>query len=204
MKFIFVNTFIFSNLLYYMKCICIQGMNCPKSKGKCVNGICECINNYFTLIDNNSQINSNNRFCEYAKINRIYPLILELFFPSFGHFFVGKYYIGFIKLALLIIPIICFAYGYYTYKTTNEENTSNYINSEENLLSARDNAELEPTEAESELHVANKVKQEVSYKIYFPIVVTFLCSLVFFPLHIMDFIFYFFGYYYDGNGVPLI
>ena len=204
MKFIFVNTFIFSNLLYYIKCICIQGMNCPNDKGKCVNGICECINNYFTIIDNNSQINSNNRFCEYAKINRIYPLILELFFPSLGHFYVGKYYMGFIKLALLIIPIICFAYGYYTYKYTKEENNSNYINNEENLLSERGNVEIQPTGAESELHKANKVEKKVSYKTYFPIVVAFICSLVFFPWHIIDLILYFIGYYYDGNGVPLV
>ena len=203
MKCILINAFIFIYLLYYIKCNCLQGINCPNDKGKCINGICVCINDYYTLTDNNSQINRNNSFCEYKKINRIYPLIIELFFPSFGHFYVGKYYMGFIKLALIITPIICFAYGYYVYKNNKEENNSNDIDNEQNFLSARGEVEIQPSGVESELHVANKVKQKVSYKMYFPVAVTFLCSLVFFPWHIMDLIFYFFGFYYDGNGVPL-
>jgi hypothetical protein len=40
-------------------------------------------------------------FCNYKKISQYTPIILEIFLPSFGHFAVGKYWMGLLKLSLL-------------------------------------------------------------------------------------------------------
>ena len=184
--------------------ICKRGVNCPIGKGYCRNGECICRKYYYTLITPNQKI----VYCSYEKINRFYPLLLELFLPSAGHFYVGKVFCGIIKLALIAIPLICFIYGYFLYKNARDENIQNENNKtgtvEERFISRADNEQMPNTHGDDDLHVANRIKQKVNYKAYFPAVVTLICALIFFPWHIFDLICYFVGYYNDGYGVPLI
>lgn len=81
---------------------CIDGVNCPLNQGACQGDICACSNGYWTLLDTNIPM-ENQTYCNYEKINSFAPFIMEVFLPSVGHFYVGKYYCGIIKLTLLII-----------------------------------------------------------------------------------------------------
>ena len=82
--------------------ICIPEENCPSNSGFCQADICECLPGYKTLITDN---NTTQVFCNYKQFSKWVPFILELFFPSIGLFFIGRYFHGFIKLALFI-PLI--------------------------------------------------------------------------------------------------
>ena len=201
---IFVTLIIFTTILCQNSYVCKRGINCPIGKGFCQNGNCICKNDYYTLISPNQKI----IYCSYEKINRFYPLLLELFLPSIGHFYVGKYYFGIIKLSLIVIPLICFIYGYFLYKKHIEENNQIENNkvgtTEEKFFSRADNEQIDNKHGEDELHVANREKHKLNYIAYFPVLVTFICAIIFFPMHIFDLFCYFLGYYNDGYGVPLI
>ena len=201
---VFFILLIFSKTFSQNSYSCKIGVNCPVGKGFCRNGDCVCNNDYYTLISPNQKI----VYCSYEKISRFYPLLLELVLPSVGHFYVGKVYFGIFKLSLLAIPLICFIYGYFLYKNAREENIQNEDNKigtpEEKFFSRTDGEQGQNTQGEDELHVANRVKQKINYKAYFPALVTFVCAVIFIPWHIFDLICYFFGYYNDGYGVPLI
>ena len=81
--------------------LCFQGYNCPNNSGVCKADICECLPGYQTLII----YDTNPIFCDYKQFSKWYPFILELFFPSIGLFLIGRFFHGFIKLALFL-PII--------------------------------------------------------------------------------------------------
>ena len=81
--------------------ICVLGKNCPINQGMCVGEFCQCLNDFYSLLDPNippdQQI-----FCNYEKTNALIPLIMEILLPSTGHFYAGKYILGAFKLILLI------------------------------------------------------------------------------------------------------
>ena len=83
---------------------CILGSNCPLNQGKCVADQCNCMEGFYTLMDPalppEKQV-----YCNYEQINVFIPMLLELFLPSVGHFYVGKYWLGLLKLSLLIVHI---------------------------------------------------------------------------------------------------
>ena len=84
---------------------CVLGGNCPRNQGICVGDQCSCLNGFYSLLDV-SLPPEKLVFCNYEQINVYIPLILEIFLPSFGHFYVGKYWMGILKLLLLIIHIL--------------------------------------------------------------------------------------------------
>lgn len=79
---------------------CVQGQNCPYNQGVCVQNYCSCNKGYHTLVDQSLPVDQQ-IFCNYKKISQYTPIILEIFLPSFGHFAVGKYWMGLLKLSLL-------------------------------------------------------------------------------------------------------
>ena len=79
---------------------CVQGQNCPYNQGVCVQDYCSCNKGYHTLVDQSLPVGQQ-IFCNYKKISQYTPIILEIFLPSFGHFAVGKYWMGLLKLSLL-------------------------------------------------------------------------------------------------------
>ena len=94
--------------------------NCPIDNGKCINNICQCNNGYITM-------NFNEIYCNYKKTSKWIPFILEIFFPSFGHFYIGKTYLGLSKLFFLIFPIILSFLPCYK-KNRYQDNCFNLIN----------------------------------------------------------------------------
>ena len=92
---------------------CIVGSNCPYNQGICVGNTCECLDGYKNFFDPalppEQQI-----YCNYQQISHFYPLILEFFLPGIGHFYVGKYWFGLIKLCLALTFVLS---SFYLYKT---------------------------------------------------------------------------------------
>ena len=89
--------------------LCIPNKNCPKEKGQCKNNQCVCFDEFYSL---NYQINKNDKFfCEYQKMSRFGPLILEFFLPTIGHLYAGKMNLFISKLIILFFPIICYFCG---------------------------------------------------------------------------------------------
>ena len=117
MKQFYIKIILISSLLIYslqQQLQCTLGQNCPLNQGMCVGDFCQCLDGFYSLLDPkllpNQQI-----YCNYEQINVYKPLIMEIFLPSLGHFYVGKYWIGLIKLILLITYITCsyLIYGYF-------------------------------------------------------------------------------------------
>ena len=83
---------------------CVLGKNCPLNQGMCIGDFCKCLDGFYSLLDPNlfadQQI-----YCNYEQINVYIPLLLEMFLPSIGHFYAGKYWIGSLKLLLLIMHV---------------------------------------------------------------------------------------------------
>ena len=90
---------------------CVLGKNCPYNQGECITDYCICNKNYHTLLDSTlppeQQI-----FCNYKKMSQFTPIVLEVFLPSIGHFVVRNYWLGLIKLSLLLTFIFS---SYYLY-----------------------------------------------------------------------------------------
>ena len=117
MKQFYLKIILISSLLIYslqQQLQCTLGQNCPLNQGMCVGDFCQCLDGFYSLLDPNllpyQQI-----YCNYEQINVYKPLIMEIFLPSLGHFYVGKYWIGLIKLILLITYFTCsyLIYGYF-------------------------------------------------------------------------------------------
>ena len=91
---------------------CIQGENCPYNQGICVSNTCQCNQNYHSLIDETLPAEQQ-IYCNYRKYSQYFPIILEFVAPSLGHFLVGNYWKGLIKLSLIIIFV---SSSFYLYK----------------------------------------------------------------------------------------
>ena len=81
---------------------CTPNVNCPYGQGNCVANACVCSPGYKTFI---SQETVQPIFCNYKQTNKWVPFFLELFLPTIGLFYLGRYFHAFIKLAFLI-PIL--------------------------------------------------------------------------------------------------
>ena len=104
-----IHAIISLTIINYILSACIQGGNCPNGKGKCVNNQCVCFSDYYSL---NYQIYKNDTiFCEYRKMSRFGPLILEFFLPCVGHFYAGKMRLFILKFLIVFFPVICYCCG---------------------------------------------------------------------------------------------
>ena len=81
-------------------------------EGNCIGDTCVCDYGYTTLKQSNSNFQ-----CDYKRKERIVAVFLEFFFPiGIGHFYIGNYLTGIIKLSLFIVILlsistgICFSY----------------------------------------------------------------------------------------------
>jgi hypothetical protein len=92
---------------------CVLGGNCPFNQGECVGTTCNCLSGFYSLLDPQKPVEQQ-IYCNYEQINVYAPIILELFLPSFGHFYVGNYLIGFLKISILLTYLFT---SYYLYNT---------------------------------------------------------------------------------------
>ena len=100
--------------------ICIEGDNCPYGQGICKLEKCECLAGYQTLI---TQDTTKTIYCNYKQTSKWIPFLLELFLPSVGLFYLGRYFHAFLKLILFMplvwsgekVPIICFFVFFFLY-----------------------------------------------------------------------------------------
>ena len=162
---------------------CILGSNCPFNQGICVGNTCECLEGYKNFF-NPALPQDQQIYCNYKQISHFYPLILEFFLPGIGHFYVGKYWFGIIKLCLAIIFASC---SYYLYK---EIRVANYI------LALKDT-------------ILNKIIDkglQGGNNIDLKDIAQFLFNITFHPFWILwafDLYMYYTKSYKDGNGVDL-
>ncbi len=161
---------------------CVLGQNCPFNQGVCVGATCECLEGYKTFY--NPQLAPEQQtYCNYKQIHHLIPLTLEFFFPGIGHFYVGKYWFGLIKL---ILALVSFCSSYYLY---GEMKVPNYI---EALKKTILNTILETLSRGGD---GNK----------FYDVVQFCFNVTFHPFWVFwafDLYMYFTKTYFDGNGMP--
>ena len=175
---------------------CVFGQNCPYNKGFCVDTKCECIEGFWSLMDK-SLPPEQQIFCNYEQINLYIPLFLEFLFPSLGHFYVGKYFFGIIKLLLGVMGCAAGAYLYGSVQLPNFVIVlKNQFISDQNLFERQDLKDLRTPNKTITLNDDISLGKKV-------IVVIF--NIGFYPFWIFwaaDLYFYFFKVYKDGNGVP--
>ena len=111
--FIIIAIIIFSLFSVSIEQQCVLGGNCPLKQGECVNNACNCLSGFYTLLDPHLPPEQQT-YCNYEQINVYAPLILELFLPSAGHFYTGKFYLGIVKFILLFTYLTS---SYYLYET---------------------------------------------------------------------------------------
>ena len=184
----------FKKIIIYLSLIiltyeqqCIFEKNCPVNQGLCVSDMCVCSEGYYTLLAENTPIDQQ-IFCNYKKISQYTPIILEIFLPSLGHFLVGNYWLGIIKLSLLLAYIIS---SYLLYGKVSMPHLLKVL--------------IEKIGIGIFLGIPEKVRdrplktKEKILKTIYCISSTFF-SLMFF----VDLFCYKFGVYTDGNGVPFV
>ena len=206
---------------------CIQGKNCPYNQGICVSNICNCLKDYQTLLDA-SLPTDQQIFCNYQKTSQYTPLILEIFFPSIGHFFVGKYWMGLLKLTLLILFLSSSFYLYQTLKIPSfiislfeyinifeilgigeKDEDANDEEGEKSILRKRNDNYVVKKQyhEEGEVKVDNKKQlkdnEDENNNKYIELIFN-LSGFFLAILYLMDLFFYKLGVYKDGNGVPFI
>ena len=89
---------------------CISGKNCPFEQGQCIADKCVCNTGYQTLLVQSTP--DQQIYCNYKQISQYTPIILEIFLPSVGHFTVGNYWLGLIKISLLLAYVISSYIGF--------------------------------------------------------------------------------------------
>ena len=165
---------------------CIEGKNCPLNQGICVGGTCQCLNGYKTLFNNALSLEQQ-IFCNYQQINHFIPLALELI-PGIGlgHFYIGRYWLGIIKLCLAITFICSIKYIHNELKLP-----SYYITIRRTILNQiNDFLIRSPYNGITNIEIAQ-----------------YLFNITFHPFWIFwlfDIFMFFMNSYYDGNGIPLI
>ena len=82
--------------------MCIAGGNCPIGKGECIANECKCNEGFYTLNDQTLPQGQQQMFCNYVQKSLYQPLILEFFLPGVGHISVGHYYLGILKILLIV------------------------------------------------------------------------------------------------------
>ena len=206
----------FLNLIYVFSQNCIPETNCLKSRGTCVNNICQCHYSFWTIPNYNIK-NKQELFCNYDRINRIKPLLLEVFLPiGIGHFLVNNYKKGILKLILVLIPIIIIIVGYTRFKNSsnnqgisNEEEEKLLLNENDIEIKKDDNNDIseegnDKVDLDVKLHKANHKQINLTFFDNFLIFIEGLCILGFLAMYAIDIIGYGFAIYYDGYNVPLL
>ena len=181
--FLFLLLFIFS---YEQQCI--FGKNCPVYQGMCVSDICVCNEGYHTLLDKSTPANLI-IFCNYKKISQYTPIVTEIFLPSLGHFIVGNYWLGILKISLILAYLLS---SYYLYKKVSLP--SLFI-----ALFEKIGITIFLGIPVGRLRTRRDLERKKLAKIIFKVSST-LISLMYF----VDLFFYKFGVYTDGNGVPFV
>ena len=171
---------------------CIFGKNCPVNQGLCVTDICVCGEGYQTMLDKSTPIDQQ-IFCNYKKISQYTPLVTEIFLPSLGHFIVGNYWLGLIKITLLLAYVIS---SYSLFKKVTMPTLLRILLEKIGLSIFLGLPHVSKSRATKEK--PEDTKKKILKKI-FHISGTFF-SLMYF----VDLFFYKFGVYTDGNGVPFI
>ena len=178
-------------------------MNCLDTYGFCRGNECVCINNFWTV--NNQEQSSPFIYCNHKRYNRFLLLIMEFFLPTVGHFYAGKYYLGAFKLIFLFIPFLAFIIGFIFDFSKEEDqlikNKKEDLEKEDDIL----NDSSDPSLASlNNLYVANREEKKVCFTTYLPVIVTLICLCLFIVIHIIDLICYSFAIYKDGYGAPLV
>ena len=106
-----ITSFIFLYRLNMINLLCIKNENCPKENGKCIKNYCVCFEEFYSL-KNKLNPEEDKIFCEYRKMSRFGPLILEFFLPTLGHLYAGKMNLFFAKLFFIIFPLIGYFCGF--------------------------------------------------------------------------------------------
>ena len=168
---------------------CIFGQNCPVNQGLCVSDICVCSEGYQTLLAQNTPIDQQ-IYCNYKKISQYTPLVTEIFLPSLGHFIVGNYWLGVIKITLLLAYVIS---SYSLHKKVEIPHLLKVLIGKIGL------AVFLGVPIQRGLRRRPESLKTKILKITFRISST-LFSLMYF----VDLFFYKLGVYTDGNGVPFV
>ena len=82
--------------------VCIPGDNCPYYSGYCKLDVCECLYGYQTFSTHQT---NNPVYCNYKQTSKWIPFILEIFLPTVGLFYLGRYFHAIFKL-ILLLPLI--------------------------------------------------------------------------------------------------
>ena len=185
---------------------CIFGQNCPYNQGFCIDTKCECIDGYWSLMNKDlppeSQI-----FCNYQQTNLYLPLFLEFFSPSLGHFYVGKFWFGVVKLILVLSSVLS---EFYLTRKCHVPNfikiLKNKLFDEGSLLEKKEGNEIfrgnNPNMARKE--ELEEIEEKIPLK---QKIISYINTLTFYPfwfVWVADIYFYYFKIYKDGNGVPFV
>ena len=209
---LFYAIYFFSLFKFYLS-ECIPNENCLEDHGICVNNICQCNDEFWTLIDygkNNNKI----IYCNYKRKNRFVPLLLEFFFPGVGHLIMNKYKLFFIKTFLLITIFISVCVDFHVFKHKKDKNNSNINDEDEAKLINKDkldeNKKLSDFSSEGNddinlpenLHLANHEEIPLNNFNNVLIFIEGFSIICFFSLYIFDLFSYLFGFYNDNKDVP--
>ena len=167
---------------------CIMGQNCPFNQGICSGDTCSCKEGYYSLLDNSKPFN-NQIFCNYEQTSQYVPIILEMFLPSIGHFVVGKYWLGLIKLILLLSYCISF---YLLYQKLEFPKLFSFLFKKIGLKIFTG--------------TPFKIRNQKNYSLDIVIkqIILEISGVLISLLYFADLFAYKLGVYTDGNGVPFI
>lgn len=145
--------------IYFNKCI--PGGNCPIDHGQCINDICKCYHEYWSICPEESPILCP-LYCTYRKFHRSLPFVLEFFLPSSGHFYIGKYIHGSIKVFLMICLIFYIfekcIFNNKEKKKKDEFNLNNYKNNE-NVNNSNNNNNIKKRQSLDVIHEEDSSKE---------------------------------------------
>ena len=189
---------------------CIIGTNCPFNQGVCSANDCNCLKGYQTLFDKSIPIDQQ-VFCNYKQISVYAPLIFEIFLPSVGHFMVGKYWFGLIKLTFIIIFISTCLYLYQKLRVPyllitifKYIDILSYLGVGEKDDNRDDDGNNEEGEEGGEKGKLRDMKEKKKKDNTNIIKIYDMSGFIFSILYIIDIFFYVFGIYKDGNGVSFV
>ena len=200
----------FFSLFKILKSNCIPNQNCLKERGECIDDICECYEQFWTLKPNKEN-KLPNMFCNYERRSRFLPLILEFFLPGLGHIFMKKYILGIIKFILCFSTTLLFYTRFLFHKSEKiEETITNIPINEEKLRLINNDNNKSPNIINKE-ELKNIRQENLNHKkIFLPLsdqvlnFISFFCLFSFFILYIFDLFAYGFAFYKDSNSVPFL
>ena len=165
---------------------CIPGTNCPLNQGICSGGACQCLEGYRTFYNKALPLEQQ-IYCNYQQINHFIPLALELI-PGIGlgHFYIGRYWLGIIKLCLAITFLSC---NFYLYK---ELKVPSYV---EAIGKSIMNKIISDEFRSRDGSITSKDIAQALFNVTFH---------PFWIFWLFDIYMFFMKSYYDGNGIPLI